>query len=443
MLELFSYGVTSLWLEMARVNMPLQNTANQTVAISKWQAGLPQLLAPPNSDLVLKKKIEAYLEDLQNQGLLIDAPQGIWFQSEFMPLVGENSTMAMPAASLTKIATTLASLHHWGINHQWETIVGASGPIENGVLKGDLVITAIGDPFFMWEEAIALGNSLSQLGLKQVTGNLIITGPFVFNYESEPIMAGEFLREAINANTWSRDIQSKYSKMAKGTAKPKITVAGNVQYVKTPPQSKPLVRHLSPQLIYILRQMNVESDNKLADLLTTELGGVKIVEQQAIWSTGVPTAEIKLQNGSGLTDYNFISPRASSALFMAVQRALQGSNWNIADLFPVGGQDQGTLEERRLPKGTVVKTGTLDDVIALAGVLPTRDQGLVWFTLVNRGTDWYSLRSAQDRLLQDLTKLWGGAIAPGIQPHITMKNLVLGEPQRNQIINSLSDSNRQ
>ncbi|MGL5509456.1 MAG: D-alanyl-D-alanine carboxypeptidase, partial [Microcoleaceae cyanobacterium] len=198
-----------------------------------------------------------------------------------------------------------------------------------------------------------------------------------------------------------------------------------------------------PQLIYILRQMNVESDNKLADLLTTELGGVKIVEQQAIWSTGVPTAEIKLQNGSGLTNYNFISPRASSALFMAVQRALQGSNWNIADLFPVGGQDQGTLEERRLPKGTVVKTGTLDDVIALAGVLPTRDQGLVWFTLVNRGTDWYSLRSAQDRLLQDLTKLLGGAIAPGIQPHITMKNLVLGEPQRNQIINSLSDSNRQ
>jgi len=40
------------------------------------------------------------------------------------------------------------------------------------VLQGDLIITGSGDPFLVWEEVIALGNSLNQLGIKRVTGNL-------------------------------------------------------------------------------------------------------------------------------------------------------------------------------------------------------------------------------------------------------------------------------
>ena len=40
-----------------------------------------------------------------------------------------------------------------------------------------------------------------------------------------------------------------------------------------------------------------------------------------------------------------------------------------------------------MPTATVMKTGTLNDVSALAGVMPTRDRGLVWFAIINRGTN--------------------------------------------------------
>jgi len=43
---------------------------------------------------------------------------------------------------------------------------------------------------FVWEE-IALGNSLNQLGIKRVTGNLVITSNFAMNYKFNPSVAGQ------------------------------------------------------------------------------------------------------------------------------------------------------------------------------------------------------------------------------------------------------------
>ncbi len=60
-----------------------------------------------------------------------------------------------------------------------------------------------------------------------------------------------------------------------------------------------------------------------------------------------------------------------------------------------------------MPVGTAMKTGTLREVSALAGVIPTRDRGLVWFAIINRGNGITGLRSQQDQILQELTKKWG------------------------------------
>jgi serine-type D-Ala-D-Ala carboxypeptidase/endopeptidase (penicillin-binding protein 4) len=87
-----------------------------------------------------------------------------------------------------------------------------------------------------------------------------------------------------------------------------------------------------------------------------------------------------------------------------------------------------------MPIGTTVKTGTLNEVSALTGALPTRDRGLVWFTIINRGTQIPQLRQQQDRLLQTLQTNWGQpTVSPwGIARH-NMTPPYLGDPERNEI----------
>ena len=436
MWELFSYGIISLWLEMAG----MQTIGQDTVAILKWQAGLPQLISPENSDQILAVSADKYLESLAAQGLLTADAQGIWMQSELRPLYNKNGTVPMPGASLTKIATSLAALSTWGPQHQFETSIGTTGPITNGILRGDLVITGGSDPHFVWEEAIALGNTLQKLGINQVTGNLVIVGDFWMNYESDPIVAGQLLREGINSATWSANVRNIYYRMPPGTPQPQVTIAGSVISQKSIPKAIPIIQHKSLPLVYILKTMNVESNNDLAEILAKNLGGAKVVQEKAAWAAGVPQVEVQLINGSGLGVENQLSPRAVTAMLMAIQRFLQTYEWFVADLFPVSGYDQGTLadQSRNIPQGSVVKTGTLNDVIALAGVIPTREQGLVWFTMINRSPYWEATRAEQDKFLQQLVSEWGITKASRvITPQINGNRLGLGASDRNQILREI------
>ena len=433
MWELFSYGVINLWLEMAGI----QNIGQDTIAILKWQADIPQLISPENSDKTLTLQIDEYLESLKIKGLLTTNAQGIWIQSELRSLHSHKGTTPIPGASLTKIATSLAALETWGPQHQFETLISTRGQISNGVLRGDLIVNGGSDPYFVWEEAIALGNAIQKLGINQVTGNLVRVGDFGVNNRYNPIVAGKFLQEGMNSATWSRNVRSIYKQMPPGTPMPKVAIGGSVISEKSVSDKTPIIRHKSLPLVYILKTMNAESKNDLAERLARNLGGAKVVAKKAAWTAGVPEAEIQLVNGSGLGVENQISPRAVTGMLVAIQRRLQNSGWVIADLFPVSGYDTGTLvkQSRNIPKGAAVKTGTLNDVIALAGVFPTQEQGLVWFTMVNRSPYWDETRAEQDKFLQKLVKKWGETKPPkAIFPKINGDRLGLGDSQRNEIL---------
>ena len=59
----------------------------------------------------------------------------VWLQSEDGMLAHHQGTVPLPVASLTKVATTLAALQTWGPMHQFVTLVDATGPIQDGVLR--------------------------------------------------------------------------------------------------------------------------------------------------------------------------------------------------------------------------------------------------------------------------------------------------------------------
>ena len=169
----------------------------------------PLLVSPDNPDPTTNAKIQEYINNLSSQGFS-SANQGIWIQSGATLLANHQGTVPLSAASVTKIATTIAALQTFGPQHQFTTLISATGPIANGRLNGDLVIQGGEDPFFVWEEAVALGNALNQIGIEQVTGNLIITGKFYMNFEFDPDTSGNLLKLGLNSNIWPPEAETQY-----------------------------------------------------------------------------------------------------------------------------------------------------------------------------------------------------------------------------------------
>jgi len=377
------------------------------------------LVPPDNPDPATNAQIQQYLNGLAAKGHLAQY-QGVWIQSGNTLLANHQGTVPLPAASVTKVATTLAALETFGPDHRFVTLISATGPIYEGVLQGDLVVRGAEDPFFVWEEAIALGNLLNQLGIRRVAGNLILVGKFYMNFEVNPLTAGKLLQQGLNYQTWSAEVETQYRTLPPGTPRPQVIINGGVRFaLENPANARTLIRHYSFPLAELLKKMNRFSNNLMADMLANTVGGARVVALKAADRAGVPRQEIQLVNGSGLGVTNQISPRAAVAMFLAIERDLQPYDMTVADLFAIVGQDEGILDTRpRIPQLAVVKSGTLNNVSALAGALPTRDRETVWFAIMNFGNDLVEFRAEQEDLLQTFVKHWGAvsSLPPELKP---------------------------
>lgn len=337
------------------------------------------------------------------------AQQGTWLQTNTGDLLASHqATRPLPVASLTKAATTLAALTTWSHDHRFITQIGTNGRLVGETLQGDLIIEGNGDPFLVWEEAIALGNTINRLGIRQVQGNLLVSPKFYMNFESDPRRSGTFLAQAFNSRTWTTEINRQFTAMAPGTSRPNLKINGTIQVTTVPSSSyRPLIRHFSLPLWQILKRMNIYSNNAMAEMIANALGGANQITRKVIQATGLSGAQIKLINGSGLGQQNQISPRGVVAILIAIHNLAQAQGMSLADYFPSSDCNCGTLQGRRLPPSVIAKTGTLSDVSTLAGVIQVPGKGAVWFAIINRGTgdlDWF--HSLQEQLLVDLNRKW-------------------------------------
>ena len=382
-------------------------------------------------DSVMEKIIQEYLQNLARQGI-DPQQQGIWLESGWIEPAGNRESVAIPAASLTKIATTLAALGKLGGDYQFTTKVYVTGEINQGILTGDLIVEGSGDPLFVWEEAIALGNVLNDLGIEQVKGNLLVTNKFYMNYDSDSERAAKLLEQALNRDLWNQEVTQQYLTLPKMTPRPQVTIEGEIKSLwQIPTDAKFLFSRKSLPLAEILRQMNIYSNNKMAQMLGDLVGGASEIEVYTAQITQVSPTEVQLINGSGLGEENRLSPRAVCRMLMEIDLLLQSHTIKVSDLFPVAGRDKlGTIQDRKLPLGTAIKTGTLDRVSALAGLIDTSDRGQVCFAIVNYGRQVDYFRSQQDQLLQNLAQNW--QLRPPKFPHSDRSTWYLGDPLRNQ-----------
>ena len=408
------------------------NSSLQPLELLPWEESAVFQLPASSQNPNIEPIVRAYLQRLTAENFDLQR-QGIWMQSGWTTLASNRGQIPLPAASLTKIATTLATLSKWGAKHQFMTDIYITGEIVDGVVTGDLIVKGSGDPLFVWEEAIALGNALERQGIGKIQGNLLVTDEFYMNYEAASLKAGKLFEEAIDRRLWRAQITQQYLQMPVGTQQPEIAIAGTIQTTDSiPDDAQLLIHHRSLPLAEILRQMNIYSNNHMAQMLTDLIGGADVVARSSAEIASFPLKEIKLINGSGLGEENRISPRAVSQMLMAIERLLQPHSFSAADLFPTAGRDVvGTVRDRNLPYGTTIKTGTLDRVSALAGIIPTGKGDNIYFSIINYGVPVKYFRQQQDVLLDEIARSW--QLFPKELDLATEDNWYLGDPLRNEL----------
>ena len=82
--------------------------------------------------------------------------------------------LLQPPASTAKAITALYALDRLGPQYRFETTLIATGPVENGQLKGDLVLAGTGDPVFDSDDLGALAADLKAAGVFGVEGRFLI-----------------------------------------------------------------------------------------------------------------------------------------------------------------------------------------------------------------------------------------------------------------------------
>lgn len=90
-------------------------------------------------------------------------------------VLGEMSpdTRVTPA-SVSKVILAAAALERFGSEHSIQTKFYATGPVKNGVLKGDLVFEGAGDPSLTNEKLWFLTTDVARAGIRKVEGQLVV-----------------------------------------------------------------------------------------------------------------------------------------------------------------------------------------------------------------------------------------------------------------------------
>jgi D-alanyl-D-alanine carboxypeptidase/D-alanyl-D-alanine-endopeptidase (penicillin-binding protein 4) len=164
--------------------------------------------------------------------------------------------------------------------------------------------------------------------------------------------------------------------------------------IKNNPNAYPvLLRHSSPALPVILTEMMKVSQNLFADSLAKTISASDGDEgsfedaqkaiRQTLLSLGIHPHDLVLQDGSGLSSYNFVTPNLLTQILLRMHQGNLFQHFYAS--FPIAGVD-GTLKNRMIgtsAHGNVRgKTGYIGSVRSLSGYVTTKDGEHLAFAMI-------------------------------------------------------------
>ena len=340
-------------------------------------------------------------------------------------LYAQNPALPLAPASNEKLPLTYAALATLGGSYRMETDVLGEGEQDGTTFTGTLVLRGGGDPTLSTAGLRSLAAQVRTYGIRHVVGGIVgdesyfdarrtVAGwkPGFYIQESPPLSALVVNRARVGRYVTRSPALAAATGFRDALRAAGVAVDGTVKLGRVGDFSIPIAQLDSPPLASIIRFMDRESDNFTAELLLKQLGAVTLdrgtsaagasAVLQALTEAGVPTAGVRIVDGSGLSLLDRLTANALTGILRAAWADPTVRPAFVAAL-PVAGVN-GTLEDRlRKPptRGRVLaKTGTTSDASALSGYVSTR----FLFTVLQNGhplSYWWA-RRAQDRFVQVL-----------------------------------------
>src|SRR5215208_5601992 len=215
------------------------------------------------------------------QGVLIETLAGTVVSSQ-----AENEQFN--PASTMKLATALVALRTLGPEHRFATGVWTDGVLDKttGSLNGSLYISGR-DPSFHYEHGVLLARELNKLGVKQVTGDLVVAPGFTMNFSASASRSGDRLYDTLDATlryaeavrAWNYE-RTLLNDRASLETVPSVAVMGEVVVGPVAPSAKLLLTQRSSKLVDSLKVLLCYSNNFMAERIGEALGGPESVRQQ-------------------------------------------------------------------------------------------------------------------------------------------------------------------
>ncbi len=405
---------------------------------------IPQWLAAPESDAELRGPLDQVIAASPEATCLAVSAGG-------RTIYAHNPDQALPPASADKLITAVAAIHALGPSYRFRTELVAHSGVIDGEVQGDAYLVGGGDPVLSTGDYTdhfedhpqvatsleAFADKLVKSGLKRITGRLLGDESRYDQLRAVPTWPARFATQnesgPISALTVNDNFATFPAIQVKGTpvggtpaADPPsfaaqtlgdllqargVRVEGGYGAGSAPKGSRRLGVIESPPLRSIIRELLTESDNQTAEMLTKELGRSKggggttssgvLVTKSLLGRLGLPTTGLALTDGSGLDD----GDRATCPLLAALL-VRAGRHSALGEALPVAGET-GTLANRFVmspARGRLrAKTGTLNEVTALAGFVDTVPGATLTFSYIATG------RPVSDSLLR-LQEDLGGAL---------------------------------
>lgn len=365
------------------------------------------------------------------QGVLIETVDGKTVSAQAID-------QAFNPASSVKLGLAFVALHTFGPQYRFTNGFWTDGTINKatGELNGNLYVTGR-DPSFHYEHGVMIARLLNNLGIRTVTGNIVVAPGFTMNFSASARRSGEVLLDTLDASVRSGEATRAwiYERMTLGDqaslqSVPTVAVRGEVLVGPVVPEAKLLLTHNSSKLTDVLKVLLCYSNNFMAERIGDSLGGASSVNRQLVTLLGIPANEVQLSSVSGL-GVNRVTPRAMMKIFRGLRNELQKYRLTPADVMPVAGIDPGTLEERFTGpawEGSVIaKTGTLvrteGGASSLVGQMKTARGDVLLFVIMNQRGSVLRFRQNQDRLVMQVQNSRGGPKAFGYKPRVLSMKL--------------------
>lgn len=352
--------------------------------------------------------IGLHIIDLENDQIVYTRDADGWFKP----------------ASNTKLFTTAVALDHLGADHRPTVRAYAAAAPSAGRLTGDLRI--VGQHDGSWSDwlqhdpevpARRLAVALRRAGVSRVTGDLVVAGDFVFDPYRFGYLDPDAMREDASEVLWT------------ALSDEGITVDGTLRLLddpEPPAGQRLLATWRGRSLEATTAIINRISHNELSDLLARHTGfllegrnsydGNEVVVAAWLADAGLPTDGLNLDDGSGLSHSNRVSPELVAGLYAYQQTLPSVGPWMRS--LSIAGYN-GTLAGRMSGPSTRGrfwgKTGTLNGVIATGGILHHPEDGHRYAVsiLANSVANSAVERVLHDRIVERLARDWrGGGVRP-------------------------------